>query len=90
MIQVKVTPNANEDKVIGMDGKVLKVKVRASPEKGKANQAVIDLLAKHYKVPKRSVIIKSGETSRVKLFLIDLKPNWLPISSPDVIEADGI
>ena len=72
IIQVKVTLNANEDKVIGMDGKVLKVKVRASPEKGKANQAVIDLLAKHYKVPKCSIIIKSGETSRVKLFLINL------------------
>ena len=47
LIQVKVTPNASEDKVIGMDGEVLKIKVRATPEKGKANQAVIDLLAKH-------------------------------------------
>jgi len=71
LIQVKVTPNASEDKVIGMDKEILKIKVRATPEKGKANQAVIDLLAKHYKVPKRCIIIKSGETSRLKLVLIE-------------------
>ncbi|WP_457678072.1 DUF167 domain-containing protein [Thermovibrio sp.] len=49
----------------------LKVKVTAPPEKGKANEALIELLSKRLKVPKRSISIVSGQTSRVKRVFIE-------------------
>jgi uncharacterized protein (TIGR00251 family) len=71
MIKVKVTPNSREEKVIGEEEGVLKVKVRAFPEDGKANAALIEVLAKHYNLPKRCIIIQSGHTSRMKQVIID-------------------
>lgn len=70
-ITVKVTPGARESRIISIEGDLVRVKVSAPPDKGKANEAVIDLLAKHYKVPKRCIIIKSGHTSRLKIVLIE-------------------
>ena len=71
LIKIKVTPGAREDKVLGMEGDTLKVKLRAPPEDGKANQALIGVLAEHFKVHKRCVIIRSGHTSRLKTVLIE-------------------
>jgi uncharacterized protein (TIGR00251 family) len=71
LITVKITPNSNEDKVIVVDDKHLKVRVRAAPEDGKANSALIEVLAKHYGVQKRCVVIKSGFTSKTKIILVE-------------------
>jgi uncharacterized protein (TIGR00251 family) len=71
MIKVKVTSNSREEKVIGEEEGFLKVKVRAPPEDGKANTALIEVLAKHFNVPKRCIIIQSGYTSRIKQVIID-------------------
>lgn len=70
-IRVKVTTKASEDKVIGWKNEELRVKVTEPPEKGKANRAVIRLLAKHFDVAQRDVILVQGETSRHKRFCID-------------------
>lgn len=75
LVKVKVTPNSSEDKVIGMQGEYLKVKVRAPPEDGKANYAVIALLSEYYNVPKVNVIIKSGHTQKIKFILIEKTVN---------------
>ena len=69
---IKVTPKASADRIQGWaEGGVLKVSVTAVPEDGKANKAVIALLAKRLKLPKSALIIASGETSRRKTLLID-------------------
>lgn len=65
-IKVKVIPKASMDRVID-SGEVIKVKCKAIPEKGKANDAVIALLAKHYKVSKSHVSIIRGKTSLNKI-----------------------
>jgi uncharacterized protein len=44
-----------------------KVKVTAAPEKGRANEKVIELLAYHLAVPKSSIKIIAGKTARVKI-----------------------
>ena len=67
---VHLTPKASKD-VVGAvfespDGVVLKVRVRALPDKGKANQAVIKLLAKWLGMPKSSLELLSGSRSRQK------------------------
>ena len=55
----------------GADGSVaLAVKVTAVPDKGKANRAVIETLAKACRMPKSSFELVSGETDRNKTFLI--------------------
>jgi uncharacterized protein (TIGR00251 family) len=72
-IRVKVVPGSSCSEVVGDLGDgTLKVKVAAPPEKGKANDAVRELLAAHYGVPRNAVTIVSGHASPRKLVKIDL------------------
>jgi len=53
------------------DGRpVLKARVRAAPTEGKANAALLSLLAKTLDVPRRTVTLAAGETSRIKRIAI--------------------
>ncbi|MBI3508442.1 MAG: DUF167 domain-containing protein [Chlamydiia bacterium] len=65
-MQVKVIPNAAKSAVIGWQGDVLKVRLHAPPEKGQANEELIACLADHLQIPKSSIQIVSGLTSRLK------------------------
>ncbi len=65
-IEIKVIPKSSRAEIVEQDG-VLKVYVKAAPDKGKANKAVIDLISKKYGVSKSSVSIVLGETSRKKI-----------------------
>ncbi|HUX48127.1 MAG TPA: DUF167 domain-containing protein [Dehalococcoidia bacterium] len=65
-IQVKVKPNSKTDEV-SREGDSFIVKVREPPKEGKANQAVIKLLAEHFSVPRSRVRILSGFGSRNKV-----------------------
>lgn len=70
-LRVRVTPNAGRDQIDGVeirdDGEaVLRVRVAAVPDKGKANTAVVALLAKALRVPKSAISVVAGDTSRVK------------------------
>ena len=65
-IQVKVKPNSKTDEV-SREGDSFIVKVREPPKEGKANQAVIKLLAEHFGVPQSQVGILSGFRSRNKV-----------------------
>jgi len=69
-ITVKVTPNAPRERVEQF-GEILKVYVNTPPEKGKANKAVIELLAKYFQVAKSRVFILRGVTSREKVIEIE-------------------
>ncbi len=69
-IQIKVVPSSSKDAVVGWLGKSLKVKVQAPPEKGKANAAVIELLANYLEIDKSQLEITSGHTSSTKVLLI--------------------
>ncbi|WP_156255474.1 DUF167 domain-containing protein [Sandarakinorhabdus oryzae] len=64
-LALRVTPNAGADALIIADGVVL-VRVTATPEAGKANEAVLALLARALGVPKSALAIVRGETSRTK------------------------
>ena len=70
-IEVKVQPKASRNRIEKVEEGRLKVKVTVPPEGGKANRAVVELLAKALKVPKRSVEIVRGETSRIKTVRIE-------------------
>jgi uncharacterized protein len=75
-LAVRLTPNGGRDALegteIGADGEaMLKARVTAVPEKGKANKALVALLAKSLKIPKSSISVMSGDTSRKKILRID-------------------
>ncbi len=63
---VKVVPGASRTEIKGVLGDMLKIKVAAQPEKGKANQCLVEFLAKTIGVKKSNITIISGETSRSK------------------------
>ena len=65
-IKVKLLPRSSRNQIIGKEGDVLKVKVTSPPVDGLANQALIALLAKRLKLPKRCIEIISGKSSRLK------------------------
>ena len=71
-VRLKVTPKAKRNQFGGLldepdGGKALKVQVTAVPESGKANEAVIALLAKEWGVAKSAISVVSGATDRRKL-----------------------
>jgi uncharacterized protein len=64
---IKVHPRAKKNALSGAVGGVLKLSLTAPPVDGKANEACVDFFANLLKVPRRSVTIVAGETSRSKV-----------------------
>lgn len=71
-LRIKVRPRCKNESVIS-EGDYIIVRVNAPAEKGKANEAVIALLAKTFDVPKRDIVIVSGHTSKYKNILVPEK-----------------
>jgi hypothetical protein len=67
---IKVQPRARKNAITGTVGDALKLALTAPPVEGKANQAVIEFFADFFEIPRSSVSIASGETSRNKLIRI--------------------
>jgi uncharacterized protein (TIGR00251 family) len=65
-IQVKVKPNSRTEE-LSREGDSFIIKVKEPPKEGKANQAVIKLLAEHFGVPQSQVRILSGFRSKNKV-----------------------
>lgn len=81
-IALRVTPRGGRDEIDGIETlangrSVVKVRVRAIADGGAANKAVTELLAKALRVPKASVKILSGATSRLKQVTVDGDPRSL-------------
>lgn len=76
ILHVKVTPKAKSERIkkeTAADGSILyKIYVTAAPENGKANEAVIKLLAKALGIAKSSLTITHGLTSRKKIIRVNL------------------
>lgn len=74
-LTVRVTPKASRNAIQGAmptpDGAALKLAVTAPADKGKANAAVIALLAEAFDVAKRDIAVIAGETDRRKVLHVD-------------------
>jgi len=66
-LRLWVTPGAARTELAGRHGDAWKVRVAAAPERGRANEAVVKLLAARLGVPQGSVTVVSGATSRDKV-----------------------
>ena len=67
---VKVHPRAKKNAITGEFGDALKLALTAPPVEGRANEACIEFFANLLKVPRSSVTIASGETSRNKVIRV--------------------
>lgn len=69
-LRLRVSPKASSDRVAGPHGGALKISVRAAPERGQANEAVVKLLAAFLGVSTRDIEVVSGLTSQNKVLLV--------------------
>ena len=69
-LHVRATAKSARDEIVGMGDNHLHVKVTAPPDKGKANAAIVKLLAKSMDVAKSSFELALGDTGRNKVFRI--------------------
>jgi len=67
---VKVHPRARKNTITGELGDALKVSLTSPPVEGRANEACIEFFAKLLKVPRSSVTIASGQTSRNRVIRV--------------------
>ncbi|MBN1849841.1 MAG: YggU family protein [Deltaproteobacteria bacterium] len=65
-IQVRLLPRSSRNQIVSKECDIYKIKVTSPPVDGKANAALIELLAKKLGKPRRDVEIVSGESSRLK------------------------
>ena len=72
ILELHVQPGASRSEFAGKHGERIKVRLAARAVDGKANEALIEFLAEHYKVPKRNVRIEAGLKSRQKRVAITL------------------
>jgi uncharacterized protein (TIGR00251 family) len=76
----KIVPGSSRTCICGLLGEMVKIKVAAPPEKGKANQSLIEFLAKQLGVKKNAISIISGQTNPIKQVQV------LGVSSDSLIE----
>lgn len=82
LVCVRLTPKSSRDALEGLDtlsdGRVvMKARVRAVPEDGKANEALVRLIARTLETPRSHVGVVAGATSRLKTIRIDGPPGDL-------------
>ncbi len=70
-LSVKVVPRASRDQIVGWSGLVLRLRVSAPPQDGRANAAVVALLANALGVRKSAVVISAGPASAHKRVTIE-------------------
>lgn len=66
-LRLRVSPGASTTELVGRHGTAWKVRVSAAPERGRANDAVVKLLARRLRVPRASLAVVSGHSGRDKV-----------------------
>jgi uncharacterized protein (TIGR00251 family) len=70
-LKLRVSPGARRPGIAGRHGDAWKVRVAEPPEDGRANEAVLRLLAEALDVPRATVALVSGHASRDKIVVLD-------------------
>ncbi len=71
ILNIKISPNSSKNAIL-RDETGLKIKLTAQPIEGKANKALVEFLSKQLKIPKTSIEILKGETSKEKTLLLKI------------------
>ena len=70
-LKVTVSPGAGRSAVAGRHDDGWKIRIAATPERGRANRALVELVAEILAVPRNAVRVVSGQTSRRKTIEVD-------------------
>jgi hypothetical protein len=70
MLEVQIIPNAGKNQIAGWHGGRIKIKIKAPPVDGKANEELVRYLAEALGVHRRDIVIERGETGRSKTISI--------------------
>ena len=70
LLKLRISPNSSKNELF-IDGDIIKLKITAQPIENKANKAVVEYLSKLFKVPKSSISIVKGDTSKDKTIFLD-------------------
>lgn len=70
-IVVTVSPGASRSELVGRHGDGWKVRVAAAPERGRANEALLALLAEKLGLPRSRLAVVAGQTSRRKIVEVE-------------------
>jgi uncharacterized protein (TIGR00251 family) len=70
-LRLRVSPGSGRTGIVGRHGDAWKVRVAAPPEDGKANEAVLDLLARTLEVPRRSITLATGGAAHDKVVILE-------------------
>lgn len=70
-LRVRVQPGARRSEVVGWQAGVLRVRVQAPPVEGRANEALVELLARALGVPKGTLSVRLGRGAREKLLVVE-------------------
>ncbi len=65
-LTVRVTPRSSRNKVDGVVGDALKVRLNAPPVEGKANEALVEFLSDTLGIPRRAIQLEAGAQARIK------------------------
>lgn len=76
-LAIKVVPGSSRSRIAGKYGDGIKVQVAAAAEKGKANRAVVEVIAEAFGVREGQVVIVSGHTQPRKIVQIDMPEEQL-------------
>ena len=88
VLPVRAHPAARRNEIRGQQNGMLRVSVTQAPEKGKANKAIVALLAKGLRLRKSQLELIAGETSPQKRFLVrDVAPEELTRRIEQVLEG---
>ena len=71
ILKVKIIPKSKVNRILGFEEDILKIRIKASPEKGKANKELIRFIAKSLSIAQSRITIISGHTSRLKKLQIE-------------------
>lgn len=78
VVSVRAQPGAKKNIVLGERNGALRIAVTAAPERGKANDAIVEVLAEALHCRRSQITLLSGQTSRDKTFLVEgLSPDAL-------------
>ena len=82
ILRLYILPGGSKNEVVGEYKGRLKIKIKAPPQDGEANEALVDFLSVKLKISKKKIVLIQGETSRQKLVLVGIPPEEVILLLP--------
>jgi uncharacterized protein (TIGR00251 family) len=70
LFHVMASPRASRSEITGIYQDRCKIKIKAPPVDGEANEALIAFISKFFKLPKKQIVLQRGSTGKQKTFLL--------------------